>query len=263
MCRSVQYCIYCTNSTLYNSTLEAHKAVQYPENMKPSSSPSKAHPKAVLLNGMAFNILSYLECQDGVRDLEMITKDGVHEHDIATWERKNMPYKLSPDLRGFYSMFNGLFVKWSCAVGNSALPIGEIRINSIEAFIRIPIDGRFVTSELMQARIIPPDPHSCAAFILDSFCEYGQIIAVFRPSAIGDNFPEPEVWFQDLSARWHFISHTFKQYLRVMCLHLGIIGWQMAYTADGLPLSTQQWMRVYCKERLCVDLFNAISLNTI
>lgn len=226
-----------------------------------ASSPSKAHPKAVLLNNIAFNVLSYLEAQDGIRDLEMITKDGVQAHDIVSWERKNIPYKLSSDLRAFYSMFNGLFVKWSCAVGDSLLPVGEIRINSIEAFIRIPIDGRFVTSELMQAQVVPPDPHTCAAFLLDSFCEYGQIIAVLRPSSVGEDMPEPEVWFQDLSARWHFISHTFKQYMRVMVLHLGIVGWQMAYTAEGLPLSAQQWMRVYCKERLCVDLHNVQSLS--
>ena len=228
--------------------------------MRPSS-PSKTHPKAILLNGMAFHVLKYLESQEGVRDLEMITKDGVHDHDIAAWERKNIPYKMSPDLRGFFSMFNGLFVKWSCAVGDAVIPVGEIRVNSMESFIRIPIDGRFVTSELAQAQVSPPDPHTCAAFLLDSFCEYGQIIAVFRPSAVSEDVPEPEVWFQDLSARWHFISHTFKQYMRVMVLHLGIIGWQMAYTADGLPLSTQQWMRVYCKERLCVDLHNQISLT--
>lgn len=225
-----------------------------------SGSPTKAHPKAILLNEMAFHVLSYLEAQDGIRDLEMITKDGVHDHDIVSWERKNMPYKLSPDLRGFYSMFNGLYVKWGCAVGDNVLPVGEIRVNSMEALIRIPIDGRFVTSELAQAEVTPPD-HSCAAFLLDSLCEYGQIIAVFRPPASGDDSPEPEVWFQDLSARWHFISYTFKQYMRVMCLHLGINGWQMAYTADGLPLTTQQWMRVYCKERLCVDLYNAMSLT--
>jgi tubulin polyglutamylase complex subunit 2 len=224
-------------------------------------SPNKPHPKAVLLNSMGFHVLSYLESQDGIRDLEMITKDGVQSHDIDLWERKNTPYKLSPDLRAFYSMFNGLYVKWSSAVGENLLPVGEIRLNSMEAFIRIPIDGRFVTSELSHARVVPPDPHTCAAFLLDTFCEYGQIIAVFRPSSVGEDKPEPEVWFQDLSARWHFISHTFKQYMRVMVLHLGIVGWQMAYTAEGLPLSTQQWMRVYCKERLCVDLHNIQNLS--
>ena len=222
---------------------------------------STVHPKAILLNNMAFHVLSYLEKQDGVRDLEMITKDGVKQADIISWEKKNLPYKLSPDLSAFYSMFNGLYVKWSCAVGDSVLPVGEIRINSMEAFIRIPIDGRFVTSELDHARVTPPDPHTCAAFLLDSFCEYGQIIAVFRPSVVVGENPEPEVWFQDLSVRWHFISHTFKQYFRAMVLHLGIVGWQMAYTAEGLPLSTKQWMRVYCKERLCVNLHNAQGLG--
>lgn len=225
------------------------------------NSPQKPHPKAVLLNSIGFNILSYLETQDGVRDLEMITKDGIQEKDISVWERKNLPFRLSPGLKAFFSMFNGLYVKWSCAVGESVIPVGEIRVNSLEAFIRIPLDGRYVTSELYQAGVTPPDPHTCAAYLLDSFCEYGQIICVFRPLVASSDEQEPEIWFQDLSARWHFVCHTLKQYLRLMILHLGIIGWQMVYTADGLPQSTQQWMRVYCKERLCVDMHHISLLN--
>jgi hypothetical protein len=38
-----------------------------------------------------------------------------------------------------------------------------------------------------------------------------------------------------------------------MVVHLGIIGWQYAYTDIGLDNVTRQWMRLYCPERLAAD----------
>ena len=36
-------------------------------------------------------------------------------------------------------------------------------------------------------------------------------------------------------------------------VHLGIVGWQYAYTEIGLDPLTRQWMRLYCAERLAND----------
>ena len=38
-----------------------------------------------------------------------------------------------------------------------------------------------------------------------------------------------------------------------MVVHLGIVGWQYAYTDIGLDNVTRQWMRLYCPERLAAD----------
>jgi hypothetical protein len=38
-----------------------------------------------------------------------------------------------------------------------------------------------------------------------------------------------------------------------MVVHLGIYGWQSAFTPEGASPATQQWMRMFCKERLIVD----------
>ena len=220
---------------------------------------STSHPRAVQLDSLGFKVLSYLESQEAVKDLDLITKDGILPHEIALWEKKNVPYLMSPDLKAFYSAFNGFLLRWSSEIGYNKVPVGEMRVNSIDAFIRIPIDGRFVTSELMQAGVSPPDPSTCAAFLLDSFCEYGHVVIICRPPSRVGSVLEPEIWFQDLSAKWHFMCSSFKQYLRIMFLHLGISGWQMAFTSDGLPLWTQQWMKLFCKERLCIDLHNHAS----
>jgi hypothetical protein len=65
-------------------------------------------------------------------------------------------------------------------------------------------------------------------------------------------YEEPEVWFQDISARWHFVSATFSNFLRLLLAHMGVFGWHMAYTPEGLSAETIHWMGLFCKERICV-----------
>jgi hypothetical protein len=61
-----------------------------------------------------------------------------------------------------------------------------------------------------------------------------------------------EVWYLDDTKKCYFVCSTFTQYLRLAILHLGIVGWQMVFSPHGLSMSTQQWMGMFCKERLCV-----------
>ena len=81
-----------------------------------------------------------------------------------------------------------------------------------------------------------------------------QVALLFRgePNASGAS-PKASVWFQDLACKWHYVSPSFTHYFRLMVVHLGIIGWQYAYTDIGLDNVTRQWMRLYCPERLAAD----------
>jgi hypothetical protein len=83
---------------------------------------------------------------------------------------------------------------------------------------------------------------------------YPQVALLFRgePNASGAS-PKASVWFQDLACKWHYVSPSFTHYFRLMVVHLGIIGWQYAYTDIGLDNVTRQWMRLYCPERLAAD----------
>lgn len=67
-------------------------------------------------------------------------------------------------------------------------------------------------------------------------------------------FENPEIWFQDRSARWHFVSRTFSDFLRVMVVHLGIDGWAMAFAPEGVSPLTRQYMGIFNRERLCLDV---------
>jgi hypothetical protein len=66
------------------------------------------------------------------------------------------------------------------------------------------------------------------AFEIDSEAKNGRLALIFR----GNN--KPQIWFQDLSCNWFFIANTFTDYFRLMIMHLGIPGWQYAFTKVGL-----------------------------
>lgn len=77
---------------------------------------------------------------------------------------------------------------------------------------------------------------------------------VQTPDKAQVGFENPEIWFQDRSARWHFVSRTFSDFLRVMVVHLGIDGWAMAFAPEGISQLTRQYMGIFNRERLCLDV---------
>ncbi|CAM9451377.1 unnamed protein product [Ectocarpus sp. 8 AP-2014] len=118
--------------------------------------------------------------------------------------------------------------------------------------------------------------YGIAAFCLDSSCEVGRVALVYggtpvmgsggdgdfgerreRPGSSSNSntrekdssrnktsatqeLSNPEVWLQDLSCRWHFLAGGFTSYFRMMVLHLGVLGWQQAFTPVGLSPTTEQ-----------------------
>ena len=125
----------------------------------------------------------------------------------------------------------------------------------------------------------PPVP--TAAFDLDSSCACGRVALVFvstsqtdtsgAAAAATDNPSSSphqqqqrqgqqqqqqgaQVWFQDLSTRWHVLAGSFSEYFRVMAAHLGLPNWQYAFTDVGLDPAARQWFAFLGPERLAVDL---------
>jgi tubulin polyglutamylase complex subunit 2 len=66
------------------------------------------------------------------------------------------------------------------------------------------------------------------AFEIDSEVKDGRMALIYRAST------KPQIWFQDLSCKWYYIANTFTDYFRLMIMHLGIPGWQYAFTNAGL-----------------------------
>jgi hypothetical protein len=232
-----------------------------------------------LFDKVALSCISYLESFEECTGVDFQAGDGCGSQEFATWEKKNAPFKLPKDFRSFYSLFNSVGLNWHVSLGNNSVSIGEFRLNGINDIQRIPVEGIFESSfKKKYDSISANEAKLYGAFLLDSQSEVGEIVMLFRPSisggaqdddgvtvsalaAYGSNsvvmqpnqLENPEIWLLDASGRWHFVCFTFTQYLRLMVAHLGIYGWQLAFTPEGLPVVTQQWMNMFSKERLVVD----------
>jgi hypothetical protein len=114
-------------------------------------------------------------------------------------------------------------------------------INPIGDLVQVPTDGEFMPNEWSGIHSPLPDPNKAVAFILDSRSEVGDIALLYSSSSTSaisssetsGSSSEPEIWFLDLNGRWHFLCPTFTHLMRIMVVHLGILGWQMAFTPEG------------------------------
>lgn len=228
-----------------------------------------------IFDKIALSCISYLESFEECRGIDFQSADGASPHELSLWEKRNAPYKLPNDLKSFYSIFNGVYMGWNVMLGAHLVTGGEIRTNQLSEIQRIPIDGTFDTNKLVSnIAVDSADIKSFVAFTLDSLSEVGQIVMLYRPSSHvrqqtvydgtgreiinslnheAGQYENPEIWFLDVSARWHFLCPTFTQFIRLMVTHLGVYGWQNMFTPEGASSSTRQWMRMFCKERLIID----------
>ena len=255
-------------------------------------------PRRELFDRVCLNCLTYLETFDECSGVNFSGDHKASSFELEDWEKKNLPYKLPDDMKGFYGMFNGFKLSFDVGVGTTPLSVGKMHLNSLKELERLPLEGRFPGFDDVADM-------TSAAFILDDTLDEGNIVLLYRSTAdkekwsgkgmrssskavgIGSSgsssllagmvsneappslevhpveadtdrsqssYKSPEVWFQDRSARWHFLSRSFSDFLRLMVVHVGVIGWPLAYTPEGLSPQTQQWLGLFSRERLCMAL---------
>lgn len=252
-----------------------------------SISDNRSKENRVLFDKAMLNVISYLESLDDVSSVDFQVRGSPCSNaDVAAWERKNMPYKLPNDMKALFTLFNGFSLKWKIMLGSDSNEIGYLSLNKLESIVRVPIEGQLVphfnhanmhdiniahSSKSSMTPYALPDPTTSAAFVIDSHPVHGQIVLFYSSklptsssvilnnaqsqSALTSGYENPEIWLQDTSGRWHFITSNISQYLRLLIMHLGIMGWIMVYTPEGVSPATFQWMSLYCKERLVLDLY--------
>jgi hypothetical protein len=240
------------------------------------------------LDRTLLSVLSQLESFEECASVDVVPSEGCSS-EIANWEKKNVPYVLPSDLKAFYSQFNGINVSYKVDIAGRHVTIGEMKLNKLDSITRVALEGTFPKMNWSRyggssgggsnsnnsngsaggssAESYVLDFNTSAAFTLDSSLEIGQVVLLYRsPDETGKGgegklrgnlvnpYEDPEIWFQDISARWHYISATFSNFLRLLLAHMGVFGWHMAYTPEGLSSETIHWMGLFCKERICVDL---------
>lgn len=200
--------------------------------------------RRALFNSLALNVITRLEAFEEITQVHFAGKYRAAFYDVLAWEEQNAPLRLPEDLKLFYTTaFNGVNLRWLSNVSNKPVVIGEIKVNDLKS-------------------IVP----STASFSLPSFADgsdYAAAFALYNHPEVGDIFlvydahsddAQTSIWFRDSATNeWSYVCATFTHLLRIMVVHLGIIGWPRAFTPHGLSASTQSWMMLFCKERLCID----------
>ena len=208
--------------------------------------------------------------------------------DLDKWEIENAPFRLPDDVRNFYSVTDGLGLRWYASASRQQsrpLPAdkdfppeyttadfiaGLISIRPLQEITRLNFESGSFGRECEAAH--------CAAFKIEDVEGYGTVAMVygatdeFNRKAQRNHFREarkgrnslcikqkdsaaiqPTIWFRDRRCQWHPLTDTFTSYFRLAVVQLGIVGWQYSFTEDGLGADTELLMRRFAPERLVVD----------
>ena len=203
--------------------------------------------KKALFDKIALSCVSYLESFEYCQLSEFRCGDGALTHELLLWDKRNVPFKLPRDMKNFYMIFNGISLAWDVNVGSRSIPVGEFQLNRLDSVQKVTMEGIFCTNDWKDVVIVQPDPKTCAAFLLQTISDVGDVYLVYRQpqsssstksgsSSSGNNeneyiglinqsglYENPEVWFVDISMRWHFVCQSFTQYLRLLVSHLGML----------------------------------------
>jgi hypothetical protein len=203
-------------------------------------------------------VITFLERHAGITDVQYFERPPCATRDIENWERAHYPCVLPEDFKSFLRLSDGLLLKWAIKQGDLTQPLGCMQVNDVANLSPCP-RGTFAPGEgVFDTGETPPE--CVAAFELDSNALDGRLALLYRAGAL----TKPQIWFQDLSATWFFIAHTFTDYFRLMMMHLGnqtqnfaawactfiasIFLWRAAHVnlvepAISTKLSQHEWLR--------------------
>ncbi|KDO24244.1 hypothetical protein SPRG_09880 [Saprolegnia parasitica CBS 223.65] len=181
------------------------------------------------LNAMSLEVFQYLGAHAAVSNLELKPMPGVAMHNISLWNQRNSPKKLPADLVAFLAASNGLSIKWHAVLNHKFFALGHFSINSLQSMKRVDVTLGNATH---------------AGYVLESSSTLGEVCMVF----VDDE--TVQVWLKDLTNQWHFLAKSFSDYYRLMIVHLGLVGWQLRFTPNGLDPVTQQWFHLFVPGRM-------------
>ncbi|CAH8484793.1 unnamed protein product [Schistosoma haematobium] len=189
----------------------------------------------------------------GVYDVYLKTNEPVSEEKIQIWESLNS-LTLPNDLKDFYLTTNGIELGWYSICNEKTSVAGLIKINKLEDFKSIKLscinlDGEAKNDDFevfVNSFLGPGFNRWPTSYELEKCLNGTTVIFVFS-----DNQEGVFILNNDLSI--HKICCTFRQYIRLAVVHLGLQDWQLWYTDDDPIPSSQQLCSLYTPERLFLN----------
>ena len=177
-----------------------------------------------LFDEISLNIITKLENLESICNVDFQTENGISPVQLSHWTKVNTPYVLPDDIKSFYSMFNGVTLRWNVIIGVESVTVGEIKLNRISEIVLIKSSYT-------------------AAFILNSQVDIGEIVLVYHNDSTNisgvTSGVRTEIFFRDKHANWHYICQNFTHLLRLMVTHLGKHRHSFLFysiTADLVPI---------------------------
>ncbi|KAI9202998.1 uncharacterized protein BJ171DRAFT_425860, partial [Polychytrium aggregatum] len=215
--------------------------------------------------------------------------NSLSSYHFLAWERDHPGIALPSDLKAFLQITDGILLGWSVKFSHQeAFQLGAIHINALERLVRVDsprrtADGSALDHPYFQPLSKPPGP----SFVLQECRGYGRVCLCYMhtpprynyspsseslkddpaqatgttgtagaPQPDGESRAQPvvQVWFQETkpgegAGSWFRIAKSFTAYFRLMIEHMGIHGWQLAFTDSGLPPAVLDWMCFYVPAR--------------
>jgi hypothetical protein len=218
---------------------------------------------------LSFNLFSYLRALPGFQDLKTEFRPEATPGELEQWQDGNEPFVLPADLKGFLQITDGMSLRWKAESLQTEITVGAVDLNCLNRIERMEDVDSLLQRSAAASGAHPqtlldvdleshPRPEHVAAFILERNPKVGDVALVYEldgggAAASPHDDREPTVWFRDKGGGWHYVAASFTCYYRLLVVHLGILGWQYAFTPQGLDPLSVQWMRLYCPERLMLD----------
>ncbi|TMW64942.1 hypothetical protein Poli38472_009109 [Pythium oligandrum] len=162
--------------------------------------------------------------------------------------QKNHPFVLPDDLKRFFTITNGLSVKWFASFRGHPTLIGHFVLNGVQELQKTRVE-KFATlcrpADLHRLRHVSVE-EGVTVFPLESSAAYGDVALVYFSA-------KPQVWFRDLRGHWSFLADNFTCYYRMMIAHLGLISWQTIFSDVGLDPFRKPWFYLFIPHRMAID----------
>ncbi|KAL4099554.1 hypothetical protein PRIC1_007357 [Phytophthora ramorum] len=205
------------------------------------------------LDAISLGVFSYLQAHERVSRVESKPFVGATQVELGLWEQKNSPYLLPDDLKRFYSIANGLSVKWFAPFRDHSTLVGHFLLNPVKELQRfsikdLPSQCRPVDQHRLDLRKV--NHKELTGFFLETSTKYGTVALVYLDEA-------PQIWFRDLRGIWSFLAENFTNYYRMMLTHLGIISWQTIFSDTGVDPMRKPWLHLFIPNRMILDERNA------
>ena len=211
------------------------------------------NPTSIERSGISKDVVLFLREHEYITGIDFVPSVGVNPFDIATFEMAEN-IKLPEDYKSFLLTSDGFKLQWSVSFRTKIHPLGSLQLNkliNVQEVKTLPTDEYVpgnsnqyhhnaigMETTLIngrQIRMLKQLPTSVKAYVIDTVTSSKTKVALlYGINALGatnvvpkDNSQSttnPQVWYQDHSQRWFFISSSFIDYFRLMVTHLGLPG---------------------------------------